>query len=156
MANPKDGDDEFFGNFDDDQPSVSNPNCADTDDRNLVEGMAEYESKATDEQFFNMGYLDAFDDAKEIRLQDGFEAGYRSVFDVSTRIGEILGHASASKFHENTSNEQSELTVLQQMSKKILLRLQQVGATAGDRTEDASVVLDELEAALLQQQIKPT
>jgi len=41
-----------------------------------------------------IGFLDAFDESKDERLQQGFEDGYRETFDVSLRVGKQLGRTS--------------------------------------------------------------
>lgn len=71
-------DDEFFGNDSD-------------DDR-----MAEKESNAAGRNLQTIAYLDAFDEHKERRLQEGFEVGYRDVHDLAVQLGERLGQISAS------------------------------------------------------------
>jgi hypothetical protein len=150
MANPKDGvDDEFFGALGDvDDYHVSNPNSAAMDDRNPIDDMTDYESRATGEKFRNMGFLETFEHAKEIQLQQGFEAGYRRTFDVSMRIGEILGRASASKFQASANDESS--TELQEISSEILSRLKDIEAMDLDHSKiaDAADSLRQLETAL--------
>lgn len=73
--------DDFFGDEED---------CT---DRNQVssDSMAQHETHAREEQYRNIGYLEAFESSKEVRLQEGFEDGYREVYDVALRVGELLG-----------------------------------------------------------------
>ena len=156
MANPKSGDDDdFFGDLKDERGGYEspNPNCADMSDH-PSEVMATQESRAAEEQFRNMGYLEAFEKAKEIRLQEGFEAGYRSTFPVSMRIGEVLGRASAvSLLGINTGVDQQALSAeLHQMSRKILTGLTQVEGNLGDGIENnnAAQNLSNLEMELME------
>lgn len=88
-------DDEFFGDLTgDDHAGIDvgreeNPQQAGV--AKVVDGLAGHEQRAGEETYRNMGFLEAFDAAKELRLQDGFEAGYRETVGASTRIGHILG-----------------------------------------------------------------
>lgn len=150
MANPKDGaNDEFFGELGHvDDYQFSNPNSAVMDDRNPIDDMTDYESRATEERFRNMGYLETFEHAKDVHLQQGFEAGYRRTFDVSMRIGEILGRASASRFRASTYDESS--TELKKISSEILSRLKGIEAMDLDHGKkvDAAESLLQLESTL--------
>ena len=157
MANPKSGDgDDFFGDFKHEQGhnESPNPNCADMNDQNPREVMATHESRAAEEQFRNIGYLEAFEKAKEIRLQEGFEVGYRSTFPVSMRIGEVLGRASAvALLGINSGVDQQALSAeLHQMSRKIVMRLTQVEGKIGDGIENNDTLqrLSHLEIELLE------
>jgi flagellar biosynthesis/type III secretory pathway protein FliH len=69
-----DTDDEFFGDDDD--------------------GLSERESRAQEEKFRNMGFLEALEDSKEEQLQQGFEDGYQQTFDLSVEVGELLAEAA--------------------------------------------------------------
>ena len=116
--------------------------------------MATHESRAAEEQFRNIGYLEAFEKAKEIRLQEGFEVGYRSTFPVSMRIGEVLGRASAvALLGINSGVDQQALSAeLHQMSRKIVMRLTQVEGKIGDGIENNDTLqrLSHLEIELLE------
>jgi len=70
-------DDDFFGDDDDEHDQLS-----------------EKEMQAQQQDFHKLGYLEAFDESKEHRLQEGFEVGYQQAFGVSVRIGELLAEAS--------------------------------------------------------------
>jgi hypothetical protein len=56
--------------------------------------LAEAESSALQERFRKLGFHEGYDQAKDERLQEGFETGYREAFAVSTRIGILLGEAT--------------------------------------------------------------
>mmetsp|Transcript_2844 Transcript_2844/g.5131 ORF Transcript_2844/g.5131 Transcript_2844/m.5131 type:complete len:164 (-) Transcript_2844:55-546(-) len=53
--------------------------------------MAEREFLAKENELKKIGFLDAYDENKEVRLQEGFEAGVIETFDSAVRIGKILG-----------------------------------------------------------------
>jgi flagellar biosynthesis/type III secretory pathway protein FliH len=74
----EDYDDEFFGN-----------------DSTETDFMATQESKAAERNLQNTAYLDAFDEHKEDRLQEGFESGYREVHELARQLGEQLGRMVA-------------------------------------------------------------
>jgi hypothetical protein len=83
-----DDDDDFFGSQQDD-----------TDD---FGALAQHETLAKERDLAAIGYFESYDENKDERLQDGFEAGYRQTFDVSTRIGEIFGQMIAhAEFEDN-------------------------------------------------------
>ena len=80
--------DDFFGSEDDD---TKLRRC--TDGHELDSGLAVAESSATNERFRNLGYHEAYDATKDVRLQEGFDNGYKDAYEVSSRIGELLGRA---------------------------------------------------------------
>mmetsp|Transcript_12136 Transcript_12136/g.22728 ORF Transcript_12136/g.22728 Transcript_12136/m.22728 type:complete len:185 (+) Transcript_12136:26-580(+) len=49
------------------------------------------ESMAQDQVYKNIGYHQAYDRCKEVKLQEGFEAGYRTYIDDAMRLGDLLG-----------------------------------------------------------------
>ena len=65
-------DDEFFGSQDD---------C----------NMALHEVNAKNNEIKNIGFLNAYDEFKESRLQEGFEKGYLESFEIGKMIGEMIG-----------------------------------------------------------------
>ena len=71
-------DDEFFGD-------------QDGEDNGSFGGLSEYELKAKEEEIKKLAYLQSYDEKKELRLQEGFEAGYQETFDSAFRIGKLLG-----------------------------------------------------------------
>lgn len=79
MKSNNSDDDDFFGHGGDD----------DEDD------MAERDTRAIETRFQNIAYLDAWEETKEIRLQQGFDAGYQDVYEVAGRLGEQLGRLVA-------------------------------------------------------------
>ena len=50
-----------------------------------------HETNAQGEMYRNIGYHEAYDEYKEVRLQEGFEAGYRANFDDAKKLGDLLG-----------------------------------------------------------------
>jgi hypothetical protein len=79
--NPNDEDD-FFGN----QNSDDDTNALRTD-----RGLEGAEAFAMAAQFRNLGFHQAYESAKEGSFLEGVESGYRDHYEVSVRIGELLG-----------------------------------------------------------------
>src|SRR3569832_1485753 len=75
--------DEFFGD--------EEYTYADHHDDILHSGLHRAEETAEQQRYRILGYHEAYDQTKEDRLQDGFEAGYRDTYDVSCSIGELVG-----------------------------------------------------------------
>ena len=73
-SNSNENDDDFFG---DDQ-----------------DALAELDARAQEQQYRNLGYLEALEKSSEQKLQQGFEDGYRSTFDESVKVGELLAEAA--------------------------------------------------------------
>ena len=67
-----DDDDDFFGSQDD---------C----------NMALHELNAKNNEIKNIGFLNAYDEFKESRLQEGFQKGYLESFEIGKMIGEMIG-----------------------------------------------------------------
>ena len=129
----EDDDDDFFGSGDDD----GDDGCR----------LAEQESKAISTQLSNVAYLDAFEETKESRLQEGFESGYRDVFELALRLGCRLGELSAeSKFQESLqgSNQDSmgaNADVIRQVTRRFRAVMDQMNQGSSDNHEDNSKVL---------------
>lgn len=100
-------DDEFFGNQDSDN-DFNGLNQNEEEQALQKCSMAERETRATEEQFRNMGYLKAYEDSKEERLQEGFEAGYKQYFDAAMKLGELLGEATSPLQDDDVSKEKRE------------------------------------------------
>jgi len=94
--------DELFGDLvaDDHESSHReqqdvNPQTAATSDvtsRYDANGLAGHEIRANENNFHKLGYLEAYDAAKDTMLQAGFEAGYReTVVLAKDSVGETLG-----------------------------------------------------------------
>lgn len=90
---PKQDDDEFFG--DQEEPEVSRQTQDDGPEMPSLDELTLRDSRATKEQFRNIGYHQAYEEAKDARLQQGFEKGYRDCFEEALQIGEILGQATS-------------------------------------------------------------
>ena len=69
-----DFDDDFFGDDEDALPDL--------------------DARAHEQQYRNIGYLEAFDETKEQKLQQGFDDGYRNTFYESVKLGELLAEAA--------------------------------------------------------------
>ena len=83
LYNEHDDGDEFFGNDGDD------------DDNSNYLDLADRESRAKEEELKKIAYVEGYDDNKETRLQEGFEAGYKETFEAAMRIGNFLGSSVA-------------------------------------------------------------
>ena len=78
-----DDNDEFYGNQDDDD---------DADHHHGEFGsLGHHEILAKNRELQTIGYMQSFDETKEIRLQQGFEGGYRDTYTVSKALGEAFG-----------------------------------------------------------------
>lgn len=103
LMDPNDSeDDDFFGDDDDDEGDV----------------LAEREIRAQEQQLENVGFLEAFEEAKEDKLQQGFEDGYTQNFDASVRIGELLGEAALEGDKEAVNRIRKFLNDMQKSQKK--------------------------------------
>lgn len=117
MALLKNGqDDDFFGNDADEEDCLFEPSSSSLlrkmhgDDDGIINHhhgqqqgllfdngsglLAAAESFALEERFRKLGFHEGYDQAKDERLQEGFEIGYKEAFAVSTRIGILLGEAT--------------------------------------------------------------
>jgi flagellar biosynthesis/type III secretory pathway protein FliH len=96
---PKETDDDFFGGQEEDIRDISRQPQAQTDAALSVDqtpdGLAERDSRAMEERFRNLGYHEAFDEARDARLQDGFELGYKQCFHAAMKMGELLGEVTS-------------------------------------------------------------
>lgn len=134
-ANPQEEEDDFFG--DDGHDDGNGDDYA---------GLAEQESKAVSAQLSNIAYLEAFEEHKEVRLQEGFEAGYRDVFAIALRLGCRLGEVSAqSKLrdanHPNRPSPDAETSLVRQVNRRFRAVMDQINQGASDKSEDAKVLL---------------
>ena len=82
--------DEFFGDDDSCGPDVAHHSWS-NDTVGTFGGLAAAESRALEERFRKIGYHEGYDAAKETKLQEGFEAGYKETFALSKQIGALLG-----------------------------------------------------------------
>lgn len=117
-------DDDFFGNqSDDDNGPFLSLNCTEANPQQAssqtVNGLAHHESRAIQESFRNIGYHEAYDESKEVKLQEGFEAGYREVIDVSVRIGKILGEVSTKSILNLVDESPPDIAVRKKISDEV-------------------------------------
>ena len=73
-------DDDFFGDQDEGEDDFGGR-------------LGAQEDFARQNELKRIGYLEAYDEAKETRLQEGFQVGYKQSFEAASRIGVILGEA---------------------------------------------------------------
>jgi hypothetical protein len=109
MANWKslEEEDDFFGTAEESDPR----RCE--DGYELHSGLAVAESAATAQRFRTIGYHEAYEESKDIKLQEGFEAGYNSNFDVAMRIGELLGDVTMqARLNESSDTKNTSLKAL--------------------------------------------
>eukprot|EP00978_Attheya_sp_CCMP212_P042199 scaffold253044_cov41-Attheya_sp.AAC.1 len=115
--------DDFFGDQEDDETfdsphvgmndrvaRIENPQQATSTISPNTTGLAMRDAKATEEQMRNVGYLEAYEDSKEIRLQAGFEAGYRETVEAAMRIGQRLGEVVVVVMPMNPTNTEASIT----------------------------------------------
>ena len=113
--------DEFFGSPDE-EPSYTRRRCE--DGHELDSGLLVAESSATAQRFRNIGFHETYDQSKELKLQEGFEAGYRDSFELSTKIGELLGKAAMeAKLSEKLQNTN---VAARQVSERVHMRAAQI------------------------------
>ncbi len=90
-----DAEDEFFGDQSDDEDhdlySQLHVNEVMQDARRAHGAMDKHEINSQRETHRNIGYHEAYDDYKEERLQEGFEAGYRQYINDAKKLGMLLG-----------------------------------------------------------------
>lgn len=90
MTSQSDEIDDFFGYLTSDDGFNERAEINETKVVDLV-GMQAHDIRAREENYRNIGYLEAYDSTKEVRLQDGFETGYKDCIKESIEIGEYLG-----------------------------------------------------------------
>ena len=134
--------DEFFGNQDECEDKTGNDET--TLPSHDADGLAQRERRATNEQFRNMGYLQAHDESKEVRLQEGFEAGYNHYFDKAMRLGELIGEAT-SPLNDELSTEKREL--VNQVVRSIRVFLTNIPT---DDSDDLDISKESLESLTVQ------
>jgi hypothetical protein len=93
-------DDDFFGDhddhdehdFEDEDEHPSSRQCV--DGHELHSGLAVADFKASQSHYQKLGYHAAYDEHKDLDVQNGFEAGYKEVYNQAFSIGEMLGQAT--------------------------------------------------------------
>lgn len=71
--------DEFFGS---------------QEDEGEFGALGQRDNLAKDHELKTIGYVEAYDETKEMLLQEGFEAGYRETYDAALRVGQLFGKLS--------------------------------------------------------------
>lgn len=101
-------DDEFFGSQEDFQTDSTLPiSCV---QRNEFGDMGEHEIYAKHNELKNVGFLDAYDEFKESRLQEGFEFGFLESFEAGKIIGKMIGEvATLEKMDDRQSHNESTI-----------------------------------------------
>lgn len=143
LYNEHDDEDEFFGNDKDDD-----------DENSDILDLADRESRAKEEELKKIAYVEGYDDNKETRLQEGFEAGYKETFEAAMRIGEFLGKSRArTKFSadaDHTSIESKDASI------NIALRIRQFLKTFEETaTRESDEARQELEQLFRELQESP-
>ena len=113
-SNAEEEDDDFFGEEAED----------DNYGGQLNSGLALAESRALEERFRKFGFHEAYDAAKEERLQDGFEDGYVASFPLAMEIGAIFGKAVMESKMKNLKGETSSSSPETLENIKLLIRQQ--------------------------------
>jgi hypothetical protein len=95
-----DDDDEFFGSQEDDDACGTGGNG--------YGALGQHETLAKDRDLATIGYFESYDETKEERVQEGFEAGYQQTFEASRRVGELFGQCMAhAEFSHNNHNKEA-------------------------------------------------
>lgn len=98
--NDQDDDDEFFGNQSDSYSDYEREHENEHEHGHGHGSLEKHEEQAQRETHKNIGYHEAYDEYKEIKLQQGFEDGYRGTIDDAMKLGMLLGKCvAASVFH---------------------------------------------------------
>lgn len=82
--------DDFFGEDNECDRTWNNPFGA----------LTTLDDKANNQRHHNLGYVEAFETAKDIQLQQGFDKGYGDTIHHAQRIGNILGRWAANQWME--------------------------------------------------------
>jgi hypothetical protein len=140
--------DEFFGDQEENDDNVH------TSSSSYYGRLGDQEVLARENEMKNIGYLEAHEETKEQRLQEGFEAGYRETFDAAMRVGKLLGQATArARLHQEQQEENDAWQVA--MARRVREFSIQFEARPKDepRNMNASQELEDLEVELQQQQL---
>jgi hypothetical protein len=88
--------DDFFGaHDDDDEHDDDNPSLRQCiDGHELHSGLAVADFNASKSHYQTLGYHAAYDEHKDLDVQNGFEAGYKEAYNQAFSIGEMLGEAT--------------------------------------------------------------
>jgi flagellar biosynthesis/type III secretory pathway protein FliH len=114
-------DDDFFGNDD-----------GDGGDHQDNDDLAERDRRAKGKELHTSAYLEAYDAAKEERLQEGFEVGYRETVDLAKRIGEELGKQMAASKLSKRNTYQTTREAANQSATRVFGFLKNFELQTGD------------------------
>jgi len=142
--------DEFFGNQEN----------ADDHDHDHEEdefgALGRHETRAHRRDVAALGYVESYDDTKEVRLQEGFEAGYRQTFDASLRVGDLFGQwmarAELLDDNNNDNDKDNQQDAIKQQSSTISRRLHEFLIAFQRGSIDPTVVQESL--AALEEEMK--
>eukprot|EP00553_Chaetoceros_curvisetus_P014546 CAMPEP_0204643422 /NCGR_PEP_ID=MMETSP0718-20130828/693_1 /ASSEMBLY_ACC=CAM_ASM_000674 /TAXON_ID=230516 /ORGANISM="Chaetoceros curvisetus" /LENGTH=177 /DNA_ID=CAMNT_0051664621 /DNA_START=149 /DNA_END=682 /DNA_ORIENTATION=- len=70
--------------------------------------LSKHDHMAQHEQYKNIGYHESFDQFKEVKLQEGFEAGYTQHINDAHKIGMLLGRSILRDVKLGTTRTQAE------------------------------------------------
>ena len=112
-GNDDNDEDEFFGNQDDDNDDT----CA---IRGEFGSLGHHENLAKNEELKTIGYLESYDETKELLLQKGFEMGYREAYNLSKSLGEKFGNMIAQvELLGNPDGVSSDTTTAKEVSRRL-------------------------------------
>jgi hypothetical protein len=100
------------------------------------------ESIAHGRIYKNIGYHQAYDRHKEVKLQEGFEAGYRTYIDDAMRLGDLLGKHMMAMANQK-SNPSDVFKVIANI-KNYLIQSQSVSSNTNGQ-EDKELLYDVLD-----------
>ena len=130
--------DEFFGSQEDDDACGPGGNG--------YGALGQHETLAKDRDLATIGYFESYDETKEERVQEGFEAGYQQTFEASRRVGELFGQCMAhAEFLEDSHNNRSKEAVKRQ-SLMISRHLHEFLTAFQSGSDDPTVVKESLAA----------
>ena len=137
LGNQKEEEDEFFGNQEEDDDENHGGND--------FGALGRHESRAKDRDLAAIGYFESYDETKDSRIQEGFEAGYRQTFDASLRVGELFGQWMAqAEFLDDDDDDNHE--AVKQQSSTLSRRLHEFLVAFQSGSIDPTMVQESLEA----------
>ena len=107
MKAAEEQDDDFFGDQTEDFWGTCEQGQGESTQQAATIGLAQRDARSEGEQFRNIGYLEAYDETKELKLQEGFEEGYKQYFQEAMKLGEHLGQTT-SPLRDDLSKENEE------------------------------------------------
>jgi len=95
-----DSEDEFFGNQSEEDSNYEYGSVP------LAHGsLTKHESQAQEETYRKIGYHEAYDMNKEVKVQEGFESGYRETIGDASKLGSKLGSLLMRQFTKGDASD---------------------------------------------------